>query len=190
MVQTTATDLRRFFAALSDEERLAIAGMLALRPATVQDLAAELRIKDGAVQRHLTLLVDTGIARMERGDGQAVYRLDVDGLRAQRKALLSRVHVPSPADEPGTSEQERAVLAAFFDGERLKEIPVNLRKRMVVLAWLAERFDRGERYSERQVNEIITRHYPDYAALRRELVDQGFMLRENGVYWRVDEPQQ
>ena len=35
-----------------------------------------------------------------------------------------------------------------------------------------------------EVNEILARFHPDYAALRRYLVENGFMTRENSVYWR------
>jgi hypothetical protein len=36
------------------------------------------------------------------------------------------------------------------------------------------------------VNEIIQRHHPDSATLRRELIGAGLMQREGGVYWRVE----
>ena len=31
---------------------------------------------------------------------------------------------------------------------------------------------------------MLRRYHDDYAALRRYLVDEGFMTREGGVYWR------
>ena len=40
------------------------------------------------------------------------------------------------------------------------------------------------RYTEAMVNLIIGQRHPDTAALRRYLVDDGFMSREAGVYWR------
>ena len=66
------------------------------------------------------------------------------------------------------------------------ELPATRAKRQIVLAWLAERFEADRRYPEREVNERIRRHHPDYAWLRRELVDNRFMQREGGVYWRVE----
>lgn len=62
---------------------------------------------------------------------------------------------------------ERQVLRNFFDGERLKAIPSQQKKRRIVLKWLAGRFQPGLRYSERQVNDLIRKHHPDFAALRR-----------------------
>ena len=182
-------ELHRFFAALSDEERLRVAGVLAGREATTQELAALLQMRPQTVAKHLATMANAGLITSTQRGSLTNWSLDVETLREQRKRLLARERVASPADEPGTPEWERSVLAIFFDGERLKEIPVNLRKRHVILAWLVERFDRDTRYPEREVNEIIKRHHPDSAALRRELVDHRYLQREKGVYWRIDRPE-
>jgi len=55
---------------------------------------------------------------------------------------------------------------------------------LVLLDWLAQDFEPGVRYTEAMVNLIIGQRHPDTAALRRYLVDDGFMSREAGVYWR------
>ena len=39
-------------------------------------------------------------------------------------------------------------------------------------------------YPEAEVNDVLRRYHDDYAALRRYLVDEGFLTREAGVYWR------
>ena len=75
-------------------------------------------------------------------------------------------------------------LAPFVRGQRLVAMPVKQAKRLVVLDWLAQDFEPGRRYSERMVNAIIAEHHPDTAALRRALVDHGFLDRTAGEYWR------
>lgn len=78
------------------------------------------------------------------------------------------------------------VLETFVDpGGRLTSIPVQRKKRLVVLRWLVEDFQPGRRYEEREVNQIISRRHPDFAALRRYLVDEELMQRRRGVYWRT-----
>jgi hypothetical protein len=67
----------------------------------------------------------------------------------------------------------------------LKEIPSNRKKRLVILKWLAARFERERRYPEDEVNEMIKRSHPDTATLRRELIGNHLMQREAGVYWRM-----
>jgi len=81
---------------------------------------------------------------------------------------------------------ERRVLRQAFEGERLKQIPVSRKKRDVILNWLAGRFEIGRRYPEKELNAIIKRYHEDSATLRRELINGGWMEREQGIYWLVD----
>ena len=84
------------------------------------------------------------------------------------------------ADEP-----DRRVLEIFVEGGRLIDIPVKRKKRMVILRWLVEDFQPGRRYPEPDVNDILGRRHPDFAALRRLLVDEELLQRRNSVYWRT-----
>jgi hypothetical protein len=80
---------------------------------------------------------------------------------------------------------DQRVLANFLgpDG-RLRTIPTKHAKLLVVLDHLAQDFEPGRRYPEAEVNDILQGFHPDYAALRRYLVENDFMTRENNVYWR------
>ena len=49
---------------------------------------------------------------------------------------------------------------------------------------LAQEFEPGLRYQEVDVNFTLQLFNPDYTALRRYLVDEGFLTRSEGVYWR------
>jgi hypothetical protein len=81
---------------------------------------------------------------------------------------------------------DAAILRAFFDAQgRLVTVPAKRGKRLVVLDHLAQRFEPGERYSESEVNNRLREAHDDVAALRRYLVDEGFLSREAGVYWRT-----
>ncbi|HEY8641333.1 MAG TPA: DUF2087 domain-containing protein [Candidatus Dormibacteraeota bacterium] len=77
------------------------------------------------------------------------------------------------------------VLRTFMPDGRLLAIPAKNRKRRVVLSWLADHFRPAERYPESVVNEILSRYHPDYATLRRYLVDEELMHRQDGLYWRA-----
>lgn len=89
------------------------------------------------------------------------------------------------ADEE-TRARDR-VLRAFMREGRLTSIPASHSKRLVVLDVLAQDFEPGVRYSEKQVNLIIGKRHADTAALRRYLVDDGLLEREGGCgpYWRA-----
>lgn len=181
-----ASELLTFFSALADEERLAVAGIIARGPASIDEIGDATGTRSQDVLRHLGMLERAGIATRV-GDGPS-WRLDVEHLRERRRLLLARQRTGPGGTEDSTTA-ERRVLETFFDGERLRDIPVAREKKLVVLRWLAGRFEPGERYDERAVNATLKRHHPDSATLRRALVDYGLMRREAGVYWRVeDEP--
>jgi hypothetical protein len=76
------------------------------------------------------------------------------------------------------------VLRTFFRNGRLTEIPTKRSKRVIVLQRVALEFEPGRRYDEKEVNVVVGRFLNDYAALRRYLVDEGFLDRDHGVYWR------
>ena len=54
-----------------------------------------------------------------------------------------------------------------------------------MLERLALEFEPGIRYPEREVNAALRRFHDDVAALRRYLVDEGYLSREGGRYWRT-----
>jgi hypothetical protein len=175
-----------FFKALADESRLRLLGVLAQREASVDELAALLSLRAPTVSHHLARLKEVGLVSARAEGNVHVYVLDGEALRRLCREVLSVERVTSfaPAD---AEAWERKVLRDFFVGTRLREIPASRKKRLVVLRWLAEQFEKGERYSEKRVNTILMRHHPDTATLRRELIADGhaLMTRENGVYWRL-----
>jgi len=77
------------------------------------------------------------------------------------------------------------VLRAFFRDGRLTEVPAKESKRRIVLGRIALEFEPGVDYDEATVNAIVGRFSTDHAALRRHLVDEGFLGRDHGGYWRT-----
>jgi len=99
------------------------------------------------------------------------------------------------AMESGRSTSREVVLGRFIRDGRLTSIPAARSKRLLVLDHLAGLFEPGRRYTEAEVNEALTAWHPDYAALRRYLVDEGFLRRADEpdpsggrsvkLYWRA-----
>ena len=58
----------------------------------------------------------------------------------------------------------------------------------MILRYVLKDFVPGERYTEKQVNEILSRYNADYAFLRRSLIEYHMLAREGGggAYWRID----
>ncbi len=77
-----------------------------------------------------------------------------------------------------------ALVGRFIKNGRLVIWPSKQSKLRTVLDHIAQDFEPGRRYPETEANELLSRYNDDVAALRRYLVDEGFLAREAGVYWR------
>jgi hypothetical protein len=79
------------------------------------------------------------------------------------------------------------LLERWFRDGRLVAIPARRGKRIPVLDRLSQQFEVGVQYSEREVNDALAVFHPDVAALRRYLVEEGFMARTpaGSRYWRT-----
>jgi hypothetical protein len=131
-------------------------------------------------------LVLEGLGRLKSaGLVDAEGRLRADVLRDLAQSLPQTPSADPALLGAGWSEDEATVLGRFFSGERLVSIPSAHAKRLVVLERLAQEFEPGVRYQEAEVNFALQMFYADYAALRRYLVDEGFLTRADGVYWRT-----
>ena len=84
------------------------------------------------------------------------------------------------------TREERKLLNNFLDGDRIIRLPAKQKKRLVILRWLVEQMEPARRYSEAELNAVIRQHHADFATIRRELFEFGFMERERGIYWRTD----
>ena len=74
------------------------------------------------------------------------------------------------------------------DSGKIKSWPSKYSKKVMVLEYLATKFEPGVDYTEKQVNEIINNwhKFNDYFILRRGLVDLKLLFRERdgSRYWR------
>ncbi|MGH2556766.1 MAG: DUF2087 domain-containing protein [Actinomycetota bacterium] len=170
--------------ALADPERLAVAGALARESMTASALSDLLDLPLQKIRRHLNRLTGTGIAVADAD--RRTYRLQPAALRAAAREI-------GPSRDPGLAlgaidEEEEAVLRQYFREGRLREIPAKQSKRRIVLTRLALEFEPGIRYSEREVNETLSRFHEDFASLRRYLVDEELLTRERSRYWRSGGP--
>jgi hypothetical protein len=86
------------------------------------------------------------------------------------------------ADRPAA---EQRIIDTFVKDDRLVIMPSKRSKLLVVLDHIAQSFELGVTYSETDVNAILRGFHDDVAALRRYLVDDEFLTRENNVYWRT-----
>lgn len=76
-------------------------------------------------------------------------------------------------------------LRVFVRGGVLAAMPARLERRRRLLDVVAQAFVPGVRYQERVVDQFLRSIHHDQAALRRYLVDEDFLSRAGGEYWRI-----
>ena len=183
-------ELVTFFKALADANRLKIVGLLAQRPYSVEELAALLDLKASTVSHHLAKLAKVGLVSAKADSYYNVYQLDEKALEMKSRSLFSQETLAASVVDIDADAYDRKVIAAYTrpDGS-LKTIPAQKKKLEAILRYVAQKaFKVGKRYSEKQVNEILSGYHADTASLRRELVGAGLMKREGGggEYWREE----
>ena len=174
---------RELLALLAEPDRLRAVAAVALGATSLPEVAERTGLEPRAAARALSRLVAGGLLDGGAGTG---YRVRTEALQA---AAIPPAGEAEPDEEPGDG-----VLRRFISKGRLLAMPAARGKRLVVLDHLAGLFEPGRRYPEPEVNELLRRYHPDYAMLRRYLVDDGFLDRadETGpgtrsvkVYWRT-----
>lgn len=170
--------LVEIFKALADPTRLRALGAVVERPRTGTELAELLGVGAPTVSHHMAKLDAAGLVTVERRGQTRSYRFEPGALERLARLSSSRPSRPSSA---GSSERDK-VMRDFFDGPRLRQIPAQRKKRVIVLQQLLRRFDPRREYAEKEVNAILREAHEDFATLRRELCDYGFMTRARGIY--------
>lgn len=113
------------------------------------------------------------------------WRARPETLRAATEANPRQADTALPLEPVVRDPSTASLLRGFFARGRLTHVPAAHAKRMVVLDYLAQSFEPGVRYEEMKVNRILGKFHDDYAALRRYLVDAGFLSRSENMYWRT-----
>jgi len=154
---------------LADEVRLKVVAAVILgagNPGKIQELTG---LGEADMMKPLSRLQAGGLVEHEPESGYLV-RVQVFGESARR----------------GRKSEKTETI-------RLGRLPKSREERLAVLAKLAELFEPGRRYPEKEVNDKLKEFNPDYAILRRSLIDEGFLKREDEaapaghtvvMYWR------
>jgi hypothetical protein len=165
---------------LADDVRRRVVAALVLGAATVGDVRQLTGLGAREVGEALARLVAAELV-VRADDGTHVLL----GEAFRAAAIAAAPRQPAPDQTGDAPEDQARVLRTFLRAGRLTGIPVQRTKRLVILDRLAQEFDVGTRYPERRVNAILRRFHEDVASLRRYLVDEGFLDRDRGEYWRT-----
>ena len=178
-------ELVAFFKALADANRLKIVGLLAQEPYSVEQLAAILNLRPSTISHHLSKLAAVGLVSAKADSYYNVYQLEEETLQKTR-LLFSQQDLAAVVEGVDLDAYDRKVIEDYsLPSGRLKTIPSQRKKLEAILHYVVKDFKPDVQYSEKQVNEILSRFHEDTASLRRELVGNELLKRtsDEGVYW-------
>jgi hypothetical protein len=163
---------RAVCAALADRHRLRLFGRIAAEAAGLPVAGLTLDERD---RKALNSLLQSGV--IGRTGDHYVARPETF-----RQALAEQ-------DSDTAMIGASARVGALFSGGKLTSMPRPGALRRELLSYLAERFERDRTYSEKELQQLLAPVLSDHATLRRYLVEEGIMARDNlGTYWRADVP--
>lgn len=170
----------KLFKVLSDKSRLQILNSLLEEPMVVERIASRLGLATSTVSFHLKKLEDAGLITSEKTQYYKQFSIKKKMLDYTLSELIKMEK--DQLIEDRDEAYRKKVLDTFFVGDSHKSLPVQMKKKRIVLEELAKSFKADRTYEEHEVNAIIEPHYDDYCTVRRYLIDFGLLKRERNTY--------
>lgn len=85
-----------------------------------------------------------------------------------------------------TAEEKAKTLETYFNADgSLKSFPTKEKKKIIILQRIIGSFSKNKKYTETEVNTILSTFFGDFATIRRYLIEYGFMgrLDDCSYYW-------
>lgn len=178
--------------ALADPTRIRMLILLSEGELNGQALAQRLSVTPATITHHASKLRAASLIRERREKNTIYFSLDDYFIHSSgsataeliyRRGTESNDHDIEPSAVERREKLRASVLKSFFAADgRLKSIPVQLKKKLIVLEELVKRLEPGRKYEEKEINAFIRLFHDDFATLRREFIMHQYMFRENEIY--------
>lgn len=175
--------------ALADPTRIRMLILLANGELNGQVLAEKLGVSPATITHHAAKLREVGVLNERREKNTIFFSLNRYFIKSHATATMDLIYKNAGTaggveNMDDMNEQFKAsVIKNFFTAEgKLKHLPVQLKKKIIVLEYLVTRLERGRKYTEKEINAFILNFHEDFATIRREFIMHQFMFRENQIY--------
>ncbi len=169
---------------LADKSRLKILASLNKEPMYQELLASRLKLNPSTVSFHLKKLEDLELITSSKEQYYKIYEINKEKLDWNILNIIRDIKLEQ-TEEQRAQEYEQQIRNNFFKNGVLVSIPVQRKKREVILKELASNFELNKPYTEKEVNIIISNFHDDFCTLRREFIMNKLFTRENSIYTRI-----
>jgi len=167
---------------LADTSRLRVLNSLMDKPQYVEELAHRLNLAISTVSFHLKKLEKVKLVRKVKEQYYVIYQINDDVFKLTLKELTSFENIEKYLQEERINQYRDKILRTFFKKGKLIKLPVQHKKRTIIIEEFVKMFKPGKEYTEKEVNEIIRQSFDDYCVIRRIMVDEEMMERKNQIY--------
>lgn len=181
----TELETIKLFKCLADKSRLLILKSLIKEPMYVELLAQRLQLTPPTISFHLKKLEDANIVKSNKEQYYTVYSINEDILKSTIIDFIKEESSEEDIQNQREEEYRKKVIESFFEYGKLKSIPVQRKKRIIVLEEILKAFENNKEYTEREVNIIIADFNDDFCTIRREMVMEKMLTRKDGIYKKV-----
>lgn len=174
----------KLFKGLADRSRLQILKSLLEEDMYVERLAQRLELTPATVSFHLKKLMDAGAVSSRREQYYTMYSINKEVFQCRILDILGEKSSDAQRQQEREARYRQRVLDSFFEYGRLKSIPAQRKKELICLEEIAKELELGRPYPERELNQVLLRFHQDYCTLRRDMISEGILRREEGLYTR------
>ncbi len=175
----------RMFKCLADKSRLQILKSLAVEDMYVELLAERLNLTPATISFHLRKLSEIDAVKSYKTQYYTMYSLCQDTFAVKILDILKEQSDEADLQEKREQAYRKKVIDAFFEYGKLKSIPAQRKKERIVLEEIANAFQPGRIYSEREVNILIADFHDDFCTIRRDMISERLMDRDERGYWLI-----
>lgn len=175
----------KLFKGLADRSRLLILKSLLEEDMYVERLAQRLELTPATVSFHLKKLMDAGAVSSRREQYYTMYSINKEVFQCRILDILGEKSSDAQRQQEREARYRQRVLDSFFEYGRLKSIPAQRKKERICLEEIAKELELGRPYPERELNQVLLRFHQDYCTLRRDMISEGILRREEGLYTRL-----
>ncbi|MCD7035568.1 metalloregulator ArsR/SmtB family transcription factor [Metabacillus sp. GX 13764] len=172
-----------FHKTLGDPTRIRILALLKNGPLHGQAIAGKLGLKPPTITHHMAKLRELGLIQERREKNTIYFTLNAKKLEFSATAILRMIAEEAGEETEVKGKEYSQVVQNFItpDG-KLKQIPAQRKKKIMVMTHMVQGLKQGVVYEEKEINEFLKTFHEDFATLRRELVMNQFMYRKNSKY--------
>ncbi len=178
-------DAIKLFKCLSDKSRIQILKSLSIEDMYVERLAERLDLSPSTVSFHLKKLADVGAVTSYKNQYYTMYSICTNIFKTSILDILKEESDEATLQERRDAEYRKKVIDSFFEYGKLKTIPAQRKKERIILEVIAKAFEVDRVYTEREVNIIIADFHDDFCTLRRDMIGEGLLQRDENGYRRV-----